>query len=173
MKNKKIMKIIRKYPKRSKFSNFYIRVDFESEWNDNDEEIVNLVYKIKGTDKKISGYQTIDNNKTLVYFGNKEKCISKEDELLLKQKDFEKEGFLEKQKHKKNTIINKYKLLLEEDLRKNDEYYEQEIKNNDLFWDDYPNSIYGNSGYYDGIDIIIKQAKRKEKIKKLIYEKNK
>ena len=169
------MKIIRKYPKISKFNNFSISVGFESIWVDDEEEFIDLVYRINGTKSDLKGFQKVQDHKInyLIFYGTKEECISKEDELLLKQKDFEKDNYLIKQKARKDAIINKYKLLLETELKENDEFYENEIKDNNLFWDDYPNSIYSENGGYDGIELIIKNALRKEKIKKLIHEENK
>ena len=166
------MKIIHKYPKKSKYNNFYLHVCFYSTWTDNDDEEIKLLFEIKGTDKDLKGYHILENksaqfNKSLYFFGSKEECMEKDDELLLKQKSFEENQIKIKQKEDIISIKNKHLKRLYTDLKKSKNKYEQELKNNNLFWEDNDNSDYSG---YEGLSSIINQAQRKLKLKNILDE---
>lgn len=165
-----MMKIIRKYPKKSKFSNFRIKMYF-------DISLENLIYEIRGTKIQSKGFVIEKDNtnynigKSLYFYGTKEECINNENLLLLKQEEFDKyiERLKRDKKIKKETNrIDKVIKYLESDKEDfitifNDDY-EIELEYNTKFWNDNDKS----DNVYPGLGDIIKHAKREEKFKRII-----
>jgi len=168
------MKVTRKYPKKSKFNNFYIKIIFKGEysWWSPDE----IVFIIHGTDEKLSGFHIIENKSnsrngksSLVYYSKSiDDCKSKESELLVRQQEFEKSLIIEKEKLKIKKLKEKHqKELISklEDLKEESKYYIEEINE---FWENTDSSPVDNN--LEDLKLLVEQAKRKVKFKNLVNE---